>query len=171
MPHKEIDYSKTIIYKIVCNDLAVTDCYVGHTTDFICRKAAHKMECNKENHKQYNYKIYQTIRANGGWDNWSMIEIEKYPCQVHNEATARERYWYETLNANMNTYVPSRTKKEYNKTNIDKYRNIKKKYIEKNNLTIDCECGGKYKHYHKNNHIKTLRHIGHLKKINSLGNV
>ncbi len=42
MPRNEIDYSKTIIYKIVCNDLTITDCYVGSTTDFKTRKAAHK---------------------------------------------------------------------------------------------------------------------------------
>jgi hypothetical protein len=27
--------------------------------------------------KRYNLKLYQIIRANGGWDNWDMIEIEK----------------------------------------------------------------------------------------------
>ena len=42
MPRKEIDYSKTVIYKIVCNDLNVKDVYVGHTTDFTKRKATHK---------------------------------------------------------------------------------------------------------------------------------
>ena len=31
MPKKIIDYSKTIIYKIVCNDLTITEVYVGHT--------------------------------------------------------------------------------------------------------------------------------------------
>ena len=40
------------------------------------------------------------IRENEGWNNWSMIEIEKYPCNDKNEACARERYWYELLNAN-----------------------------------------------------------------------
>ena len=38
MPRKETDYSKTVIYKIVCNDLTITDIYVGHTTDFVVRK-------------------------------------------------------------------------------------------------------------------------------------
>ena len=32
MPRKEIDYTKTNFYKIVCKDLSVKDCYVGHTT-------------------------------------------------------------------------------------------------------------------------------------------
>jgi hypothetical protein len=43
MPKKNINFSKTIIYKIVCNDLTITDVYVGHTTNFIKRKAKHNM--------------------------------------------------------------------------------------------------------------------------------
>ena len=39
MPRKAIDYSRTIIYKIVCNDLNVEECYVGSTTDFSKRKS------------------------------------------------------------------------------------------------------------------------------------
>ena len=49
MPKKIIDYSKTIIYKIVCNDLNITDLYIGHTTNFIKRKATHKSNCNNIN--------------------------------------------------------------------------------------------------------------------------
>ena len=37
MPKQIIDYSKNIIYKMVCNDLNVKDVYVGHTTNFINR--------------------------------------------------------------------------------------------------------------------------------------
>ena len=103
MPRKEIDYSKTVIYKIVCNDLNVKDVYVGHTTDFTKRKAQHKINCNNPDTKIYNLKVYQIIRDNEGWYNWSMIEIEKYPCLVNNEARARERYWYELLNGYQNT--------------------------------------------------------------------
>jgi len=33
MPRTPVDYSKTIIYKIVCKDLSIVDLYVGHTTD------------------------------------------------------------------------------------------------------------------------------------------
>ena len=31
MPKVPIDYAKTILYKIVCNDLKIIDCYVGTT--------------------------------------------------------------------------------------------------------------------------------------------
>ena len=47
MPRKEINYLNTIIYKFVCNDLNIKDTYVGHTTDFIKRKATHKSHCIK----------------------------------------------------------------------------------------------------------------------------
>ena len=36
------DYSKTIIYKICCNDENITECYIGHTTEFNNRKYKHK---------------------------------------------------------------------------------------------------------------------------------
>jgi hypothetical protein len=53
MTKQFIDYKKTIIYKIVCNDLNITDVYVGHTTNFINRKARHKYDCN--NIYRYNF--------------------------------------------------------------------------------------------------------------------
>jgi predicted GIY-YIG superfamily endonuclease len=68
MPRKDIDYSKCIIYKIVCNDFNVKDIYVGHTTDLIKRRSMHKYTCINENVKQHNLKIYKIIRENGGWE-------------------------------------------------------------------------------------------------------
>ena len=53
-----------------------------------------------------------TIRNHGGWDNWSIIEVEKYPCNDSNEARARERYWFENLSASLNTFNPLRTKED-----------------------------------------------------------
>ena len=49
MPKVEIDYSKTIIYKLCCKDINITDIYVGHTTNFIKRKNEHKSDCNNPN--------------------------------------------------------------------------------------------------------------------------
>jgi predicted GIY-YIG superfamily endonuclease len=69
MPRQAMDFSRTIIYKICCNDLKITDVYVGFTTNFNQRKYAHKRCCKYESQKNYNLKLYQTIRANGGWEN------------------------------------------------------------------------------------------------------
>jgi hypothetical protein len=102
MPKLPSNYQNTIIYKIVCNDLSVNDVYVGHTTVFTKRKSLHKVSCNNESNNDYNLKVYNYIRANGGWDNFSMIEIEKYPCNDGNEARKRTRFFYELLNAKLN---------------------------------------------------------------------
>ena len=166
MPKKPMDYSRTIIYQICCKDLLVTDKYIGHTTDFTKRKCQHKNNYNNTNIKHYNQKVYQTIRDNGNWDNWEMIEIEKYPCNDANEARARERYWYEYYKATLNTQVPNRSKKEWidiNKNNIAKYR---KEYSETNKEKITekniCECGGNYTYKNKSRHLKSPNHINYF---------
>ena len=128
MPIIKTDYRKTSMYKFICNDTNVKEIYVGHTTNFISRKSNHKASCNKPNHKSYNLKLYTTIRKNGGWENWSMVEIEKYPCEDANEARARERYWYEYLNAKLNMIYPKRTRKEYELHNADKIKEQTREY-------------------------------------------
>jgi len=136
MPRKEIDYSKTVIYKIVCNDLTITDLYVGSTVNFISRKSQHKQACNKCE----KYKVYQIINDNGGWENWSMVEIEKYPCNNGNEARTRERYWFEELHAKLNASYPIRSYKEYNDTNKEnrkEYRKINKDIIAEKRKIYD----------------------------------
>jgi hypothetical protein len=138
MPKIAIDYSKTIIYKIVCNDLTITDLYVGSTTDFSKRKYKHKHSCNNCENKSYNVKIYKIIRDNGGWDNWAMIQIEEYPCANGNESRARERHWIEELNAKINVVIPTRTREEYIEDNKDRIKEQTKIYrdIHKEQATI-----------------------------------
>tara|TARA_R110002167_G_scaffold99886_1_gene261237 strand:- start:1122 stop:1727 length:606 start_codon:yes stop_codon:yes gene_type:complete len=119
MPKLPINYYNTIIYKLVCNDLSITDTYVGHTTEFTTRKSNHKTSCNNENQKSYNQKKYITIRENGGWDNWSMVEIERFPCENKREAEKREREIYEELDAKLNTYRPFRSDPERKQDAVD----------------------------------------------------
>ncbi len=80
MPLIPINYSNTHFYKIVSNDLTIKDCYVGHTTNYIDRKARHKIHCNNSIHKHHYCKLYVFIRDNGGWDNFNMVLIEVVPC-------------------------------------------------------------------------------------------
>lgn len=130
MPKTNIDYSIGLIYKIVCDDINITDIYIGSTTNFIQRKYKHKSLCCKKD----NRKIYQFINNNGGWNNWSMIEIEKYPCKDKRELELRERYWYELLNTTLNATPPFKTENE--KKQLDKDYQKKKREIKKQ-LTKD----------------------------------
>ena len=92
MPRKEINYDNTKVYKIVCNDLNIRNCFVGSTTNFTKCKSQYSCYITNNSRKEYNSKLYTFIRENGGWDNFSMIEIEKFPCLDGNEARARVRY-------------------------------------------------------------------------------
>jgi hypothetical protein len=166
MPRVPIDYEKTIIYKIVCNDLSITECYVGHTTDFVRRKKCHKNACTNEKHKMHNLKIYKTIRDNGGWTNWCMVTIEKHPCKDVYEACIRERYYYEQLNSNLNMVFPQRNRKEYREMNKEKISESRKSYNLSNKEQIKerrvklfvCECGLERSYSYKAGHLRTKIH-------------
>jgi hypothetical protein len=168
MPKKAIDYSNTLFYKIVCNDLSITDCYVGHTTNAVDRKTCHKKHCINPIYKQHNYKIYIFIRNNGGWNNFKMIPIEYISCKDVLEAKKFERKHYEELRASLNTQTPSRTAKEYyedNKEHIQQYRqehaehiNLQRKIFYQNNKEAICESNRI--RYHANK--KAIKESGRL---------
>lgn len=148
MPRLPFDYSKCVMYKICCLNPEIKDEYIGHTTNFIKRKAQHKNDCNN-NTKISHLKVYQFIRANGGWENWSMIELEKFSCNDFNEACSRERYWLETLKATLNSNVPNRSIKEWYEDNKEKNLLIKKEYRD-NHKEIMEEYGKTYYKENKN---------------------
>ena len=158
MPKLAIDYSKTIMYKFLCNDLTVTDNYVGNTTHWVNRKNIHKQGCTNPNNIAYNRKIYTIMREHGGWNNWQMIEIEKYPCNDSNEATARERYWYDELKSTMNFMKPQLTDDERTNYNVLCRSGQKKEYYIANKAHID--------EAHKQYYIANKAHIAERKKSN-----
>ena len=155
MPRLPIDYANTVIYKLVCNDLSITDCYVGHTTDFVRRKRCHKSNCSNEKGKKYDNTVYKTIREIGGWDNWSMIEIEKYPCKDANEATSKEREWFERLDSSLNMCYPQRGVVEYTRVNRDKILLQKLQYDKENR---DSRILKQRQWYQENRNEELLRH-------------
>ena len=67
MPKIPMDYSNTIFYKIYCIDPSINELYIGHTTNFVQRKHAHKQGCNNVKNASYNCKLYQAMRENSGF--------------------------------------------------------------------------------------------------------
>jgi hypothetical protein len=132
MPKQSINYSNTIIYKLVCKDVDVKECYVGQTTNFSKRKAQHKCCCNNSNQKHYDNYLYQFIREHSGWNNWDMIEIEKYNANDKLEVGKRERHWIEQLQATLNKNIPTQTIAEW----YNKHEHYNKNYYEKNKEQI-----------------------------------
>lgn len=142
-----VNYKNTIIYKLCCRDLNITEIYVGHTTKFNRRKNAHKSCCNNEKDKQYNTFPYKFIRANGGWDNWAMVKLCDYPCENITQACIQERRAIYRLNASLNSIKPYRSvdeQREYNKeygkeyrvNNVEKSKEKRKEYYEQNKEQI-----------------------------------
>ena len=107
MPRLPIDYSKSLIYKIVCKNLEIKDFYVGSTTNVKERRARHKSECKNPNSKGHHIKLYTFIRANGDWENWDLVVIEKFPCPGSDELRAREQYHKEILKPSLNSVIAS----------------------------------------------------------------
>ena len=163
MPKVPIDYAKTIIYKLVHkDDLNDENVYTGHTTDMRNRRYQHKDCCNNPKSNKYNQKKYQYIRVNGGWDEWLMIEIEKYPCKDVHEARARERVIQAEMKATLNSEVPGRTYKEWCEDNRDKLSEYQKQYREDNHEKI----AEQRKQYHIDNREMICERVRNYNKHN-----
>lgn len=114
MPPKAMDFSKTVMYKICCKDLAVKELYVGSTTNMVQRRANHKSSCSNENDKAYNLQVYRFIREHGGFENWEVIVVEQFACENDEQKRTRERYWCEQLGSTLNSNRPILTENELN---------------------------------------------------------
>lgn len=185
-----INYETTpiIFYKFVCENPEIKSTYVGQTSNFMERKRHHKYNCNNELHRDHNYKIYKTIRENGGWDNWKMIEIDRQICLDKSHACKIEQKYIEELQANMNLIYASRSDEQYrldNKEQINKnsklyrlnnkekrsetiktyYLNNKEKIQKKQIQKFNCECGGECNIYTKQRHFKSKKHLAYLETL------
>jgi uncharacterized protein YeaO (DUF488 family) len=169
MPKTPMDYSKCCIYKIehIENESLV---YVGHSTNFNKRKGQHKSNCKNENDKKFNFKLYQMIRDNGGFDRFKMIEVEKYPCKDKREAERREDEVMKELKASMNTiksFTTDEERKEYHKDyHKEYYENNKEQIKEKEKKKVTCQCGCEINKHHKARHERTKKHTDLINPIN-----
>ena len=131
MPRSPVNYDNTHFYKIVCKDINISDCYIGHTTDFTKRKSKHKGICNTPQNRNYNMPVYQFIRDNGGFDNFDMVLISTERCENSLEARKREREYVEQLGATLNKYRPFITDEEAVDLKKQCYENKKEHYLQK----------------------------------------
>jgi len=156
MPKKIInDYD---FYKIVCLDNSIKLCYVGSTANLRLRKSDHKYNCKNENSKKYNVKIYKTIRENGGWENFKMIQIGTREQLTKREAEQIEEEYRIQLKAELNMkrcFTTEEQKKEYNK----KHKEQNKEYYKEQNKEH-------YKNYRKVNKEKILEYHKNYREEN-----
>ena len=194
MPRKASNYQNGVQYKIVCNDPAITDCYNGSCVSLKDRKKTHKKSYTNPNSDGHNLKVYRFIRENGGWSNWTFIQLELYPCNSKPELVLRERYWFDLLKPTLNTISPTfnvekrkQYQVEYNATHIEERKKQHKEYAanhiderreyireyrvansakiaEKSKVKVTCECGCSVKQYCLTGHTKTNKHLNLMAK-------
>jgi hypothetical protein len=172
------------IYKICCDDLP-DFVYVGSTKAFRQRKNQHKNCYNNGD----NFKLYNTIRENGGWDNWRMVILEDLGEVSLTQARIKEEEHRVKLNGNLNMRKCKGDKKEYDKeykkTN-EKYKENQKEYVkeyrkleyvkerkkESNkkyaNQTVTCECGRTFRISGKAVHERSLIHKKLIEEKNNI---
>ena len=96
MPKKTPNYAQSCIYKLCCKNPLVKEEYVGSTTSFRKRKNQHKTVCTNEKDKRFHCRVYKHIRANGGWENWDMVEVAKVDAIDERDLERIERTYIES---------------------------------------------------------------------------
>ena len=107
--------------------------------------------------------VYKFIRANGGWENFTMYPLYEFSCDNKQEAVLEEQWWYELLRPSLCSEVPGRTKKEY----IKEWReNNKGKIAERKSQKIACNCGCSIARSNLAKHKRTTKHQKLMQAIN-----
>ena len=124
---KGIDYSKSKIYRIVCDTTGLT--YIGSTVETL----SNRLSKHKSHYKHYlKYKnpfitSFKILENN----NYKIILIDNCPCNSKEELHREERKYIETIEC-VNKVIPGRTGKEYCEDNKFKRQQKSKEYYENN---------------------------------------
>lgn len=147
------NYSNTVIYKIQHIDVPSL-LYVGSTVAFRTRKSQHKSATNNPTNPQYKFKVYEMIRANGGWQMFNMVVIMEFPCKNKQDAHTEEDRIMREMKANMNMV------KAYN-SREDRLEHMKEYSKKYNGANKD-----KKKIYYKENRDKIKDYQKEYRKVN-----
>ena len=80
-----------------------SDIYIGYTNDLKMCKKEHKIMYNDIKNKNYNNKLYQTMRDFGGFENWKMEIIEDIYASDKNAAIQIMQSYIDTYKPTLNT--------------------------------------------------------------------
>ena len=118
-----VDYTKSKIYKIVCNITGLT--YYGSTVNPISKRiSSHRSEFKLGRVKCSSRQVLV-----GG--NYDYSLVEEFSCENKDQLHRRERYYIEN-NDCVNKQIPGRTLNEYREQNKDKLLAYQKEHYEQN---------------------------------------
>ena len=129
------------------------ECYVGSTKDFKKRLQKHKSNCHCEIGRDYNIKVYQSIRE-VGWDKIDVMIIDKIIYNSKHEALDMETKYMLMFNAKLNSCYPKRSKEEYQLDNKERINNRRKLFYKENKERINNVA----KEYYDDNRERLIQH-------------
>jgi len=137
------------VYKLYCD--GIEDFYIGSTWNMRTRKYDHKKNCNNPKRKDYNYKVYQYIRANGGFANWKFEILVEKDFENKTALKIKEQECINLLKPALNMCSAYQTAEE---------RRIQKKVSNDKRLAtkIECACGSITNKSDKSRHEKSKKH-------------
>ena len=147
------------IYKIACLSPNVPYQYIGLTSRLKRTMSDYKFRIDNENDGSYNTNLIQTIRNNGGWQNWILFPIEMV---VTDDIEIARKKQTELIKLNKNSLNMKNSFASIEDA-LEKRRVQAKKYTEKNRDKLhekfQCHCGGNYTRSGQSRHFKTATHI------------
>lgn len=109
---------KYYIYKIT-DSKNQEEFYIGSTNNISKRKSSHKKAvCNKTS-KKYWLKVYQYIRANGGWTSFEVTILEAGTCEDSAYMKQKEQEYINKLKPTLNSVKALKEKLIYNVTELN----------------------------------------------------
>ena len=157
-----VNYAESKIYKIVGSGLT----YYGSSCapTLAKRLAQHVADYKRYKDDKHNYTTSFDIIELG---DYTIVLVEKFPCDSKDELHARERYYIEN-NECVNKFIPNRTGVEYRKDNRERIRDVDKQYREDNKEKFYekhlCECGKEYTYGNKTQHVRSKLHKDYVAK-------
>lgn len=129
----------TIFYKLRHATDDNLQCYVGSTGNFSQRKSHHKHNCHNPNRPAYTTKVYQYIRSNGGFANWTfdvLLEVEGLN-QV--EKLRQERELTELHGATLNVHKAGALLEAGDRKAYDRQKNDTDNLCDRCGATYRCK--------------------------------
>jgi len=125
------DFSKGMIYRIVCN--ITGDVYIGSSAQTCAQRlsqhvAHHKLWVN--DNKRYCMSSYIII----GRNDYKIVLVETYPCKNNDELRAREQFWIDQTECvnKIRAHNTPEQKKQWFQDNAEHSKELHKKYYQDN---------------------------------------
>lgn len=160
------DFSKGMIYRIVCN--ITGDVYIGGSSQTCAQRLSQHVNSYKLWVKD-NTKLYTSSYIILARNDYKLILVESYPCKNNDELRAREQFWIDQTEC-VNKYRAHRTpeqKKQWFQDNVERKKELNKNYQTDNaerisewkKQVITCVCGSEVQISVKARHNKSQKHI------------